>query len=262
MLAETRGFFRHLLDHDMNVANFIDSDFAILNQRLATLYNIEGVRGHEKFRVVPLPEESVRGGILTHASILKVTANGTTTSPVVRGAWVLDNLLGQPPSPPPASVPAVEPDTRGAVTIREQLEKHRSNASCARCHSRIDPPGFALEEFDVIGGHRQWYRSLGDKGEKVRNTSYRIGPTVESNYQTPDGKEFANFIEYRKLLAKDPEVVARALAEKLLVYGCGRPVTAANRGAVEQVVEASRPDDFGLRSMIYAVVESDLFLKP
>lgn len=262
MLAETRGFFRHLLVHDMSVANFIDSDFAVLNQRLATLYHIEGVRGHEKFRVVPLPEESVRGGILTHASILKVTANGTTTSPVVRGAWVLDNLLGQPPSPPPASVPAVEPDTRGAVTIREQLEKHRSNASCARCHSRIDPPGFALEEFDVIGGHRQWYRSLGDKGEKVRNTSYRIGPTVESNYQTPDGKEFANFIEYRKLLAKDPEVVARALAEKLLVYGCGRPVTAANRGAVEQVVEASRPDDFGLRSMIYAVVESDLFLKP
>lgn len=262
MLGETHGFFRHVLKNDLSVLNFVDSDFAVLNQRMATHYGISGVRGHEQFRVVRLPEDSIRGGVLTQASVLKVTANGTSTSPVIRGVWLLENMVGQPAPPPPAGVPAVEPDIRGATTIREQLKLHRANQACARCHARIDPPGFALEEFDVIGGHRQWYRSLGSKGDRVAKTNYRIGPDVEKGGQLADGRKFADFVEFRQQLLEDPDTIARSLAEKLLVYGCGRPVTTADRQTVDAVVDAARKNDFGLRSMIHAVVDSDLFLKP
>jgi hypothetical protein len=262
MLSETRGFFRHLIERDLSVMNFVDSDFAILNQRLATHYGIPGVRGHERFRVVPLPEDCVRGGILTHASVLKVTANGTNTSPVIRGVWVLENLLGKPAPPPPPGVPAVEPDIRGATTIREQLDLHRKNASCARCHVRIDPPGFALEQFDVIGGQRTWYRSLGNQGQRVAKVNYRVGPPVEKGGTLADGRKFADFVEFRRLLLEDPDAIARALATKLLVYGCGRQVTKADQAAVDAVVEAARKKNFGLRSMIHAVVDTELFRRP
>lgn len=262
MVSETTGFLRHVVANNLSILSFVDSDFAILNQRLADHYGLAGVRGHEKFQVVKLPADSVRGGLLTHASVLKITANGTTTSPVVRGAWTLDKILGQPPSPPPASVPAVEPDIRGATTIREQLKLHRNDESCARCHVRIDPPGFALEEFDVIGGHRQWYRSLGSDGQRVAKTTYRVGLPVERGGQLPDGREFKSFVEYRELLLESPDRLARAFAQKLLVYGCGRPVSVADRAAVDAVVEASREHHFGMRSMMRAVTDSELFLSP
>src|SRR5207302_7523111 len=137
----------------------------------------------QHFRKVALAPDSHRGGALTQAAVLKVTANGTNTSPVVRGAWVLDKILGTPPSPPPKDVPAIEPDIRGATTIREQLAKHRKIASCAACHAKIDPPGFALENFDVIGGWRDNYRSSGN-GQAVvidgRRLPYLKGPKVEA----------------------------------------------------------------------------------
>lgn len=261
MLAETRGFFTHVLENDLSVLNFADSDTTVLNERLASHYGIPGVKGHENFRIVSLPKDSIRGGVLTHASVLKVTANGTSTSPVLRGVWVLDNLLGDPAPPPPPGVPAVEPDIRGATTIREQLDKHRAIESCARCHVRIDPPGFAMEVFDPIGGQRDWYRSMGD-GEKVRNVSYRIGPAVDPSGVTADGKSFASFRQFQQILLSDPDRIARAIARKLLVYGTGRPFTAADRDAVNSVVEAGRSKNFGLRSMIHAVVESELFIRP
>ncbi|MCA8996628.1 MAG: DUF1592 domain-containing protein [Planctomycetaceae bacterium] len=262
MLAETRGFFRHLLQEDLSVLNFVDSDFAILNQRMAEHYGIPGVRGHEEFRVVELPDESIRGGILTHASVLKVTANGTTTSPVVRGAWVLDHLLGQPAPPPPPGVPAVEPDIRGATTIREQLKLHRENESCNRCHARIDPPGFALEEFDVIGGHRDWYRSLEGKGPRIEKTNYYAGLPVESHGRLTDGRQFERFADFREQLLEQPETVVRAIATKLLVYGCGRPVGPGERASVDAVVDDAAKHDNGLRSLIHGVVESELFHRP
>lgn len=262
MVAETKGFFRHLLTENLSVLNFVDSDFAVLNQRLATHYGIPGIRGHEEFRIVPLPNDSIRGGILTHASVLKVTANGTSTSPILRGVWVLDHLMGQPALPPPPGVPAVEPDIRGAINIRDQLEKHREDESCARCHARIDPPGFALEQFNAIGGEREWYRSLGGEGEKVKNVSYRIGQSVQKGDMWPDGRKFADFTEFQQQLLEDPDVIAKAIASKLLVYGTGRPLTNADRKIVESVVEATRSDGFGLRSMIHAVAESELFFRP
>ncbi|MES2572403.1 MAG: DUF1592 domain-containing protein, partial [Verrucomicrobiota bacterium] len=149
MVEETHRFFEELLTHDLGVSNFIHSDFAMLNERLALHYGLGGVRGLE-IRKVVLPPGSHRGGVLTQAAILKVTANGTTSSPVMRGAWVMRNIMGQPIPPPPEAVPAIEPDIRGATNIRDQLAKHRALAECASCHNRMDPPGLALENFDVI----------------------------------------------------------------------------------------------------------------
>lgn len=261
MLGESRGFFRHILTKDLSVVNFIDSDFTVLNERLANHYGIAGVKGHEEFRVVPLPKDSIRGGVLAQAAVLKVTANGTTTSPVLRGVWVLNKIMGQPSPPPPPGVPAVEPDIRGATTIRAQLDKHRADESCARCHVRIDPPGFAMEAFDPIGGQRDRYRSLGE-GEKVKDKRYRLGLKVETDGVTPEGQSFTDFIEFRKLLLAQQDRVARAIAQKLLVYATGRPVNVSDRTAIDTIVETAKKKDLGLRTMIHAVVDSEEFGQP
>jgi hypothetical protein len=157
MPRETQFFFEEILRNDLSLLSFVDSDWSMLNERLAKLYGIPGVDG-DAFRKVKLPADSHRGGIMTQASILKVTADGTRTSPILRGKWILDRIIGKPPAPPPADVPAIEPDIRGATTIREQLAKHRNTPACASCHNHIDPPGFALENFDPIGNWREFYR--------------------------------------------------------------------------------------------------------
>src|SRR5205807_1415376 len=184
MVAETRAYFRELLDKDLDAGHLVKSDFAMLNEKLAVHYGIPGVSGSQMRRVA-LPAGSARGGFLTQAAILKITANGTTTSPVPRGAFVMDRPLGRPPEPPPPNIPAIEPDVRGTRTIREQLDKHRTNAACAACHAKIDPPGFALESFDVIGGFRTRYRSIGAGDSAPRRTidpfigiSFKLGPHV------------------------------------------------------------------------------------
>src|SRR5262249_25485630 len=153
MPRETYLFWDEVLKNDLSLTNFVSADFTMLNGRLAKHYGIPGMDGWE-FKKVKLPKDSHRGGVLTMASVLKVTANGTYTSPILRGAWVLDRILGTPPPRPPEGISAIEPDIRGATTIRQQLAKHRQLASCASCHAKIDPPGFALESFDVIGGVR------------------------------------------------------------------------------------------------------------
>lgn len=264
MLEETRRYFREILDHDRPLVEFVDSDWAILNERLARHYGIPGVTG-QPFRRVTLPADSVRGGLLTQASILKVTANGTNTSPVVRGVWVLDRILGRPVPPPPADIPAIEPDIRGATTIRQQLDKHRNVASCAACHSRIDPPGFALESFDPIGGWRGWYRSVGE-GEPVdleiaknHRVQYRKGPAVDPTGTLPDGQSFANVREFKKILLEDKDQLARCLTEKLLTYGLGRGLGFSDRSAVEEIVADVRGRGYGFRGLVQAVVGSEVF---
>jgi mono/diheme cytochrome c family protein len=263
MVEETHRFFDELLTHDASVANFIDSDFAMLNGPLAQLYSIDGVGGAE-IRKVPLPAGSHRGGVLTQASVLKVTANGTSTSPVVRGAWVMRNILGQPPKPPPPNVPAIEPDTRGATTIRELLEKHRSQATCAACHAHIDPPGFALESFDVIGGWRDNYHTFGGgtAGNSYLNgkNKYKPWPALDSSATLPDGRTFKNFDEFRQLLLADKDQVTRCLAEKLLIYSTGAGLDFIDRPAVDGIVAQTRDHGYGLRTMVHEVVESPLFL--
>lgn len=261
MVKEVLLFFAEVLKNDLSVTNFAASDFSMLNERLARHYNIPGVEGLE-FRKVNLPPESHRGGVLTMAGVLKVTANGTTTSPILRGVWVLDRILGTPPPKPTVDVEAVEPDIRGAATIRDQLAKHRAVAECASCHVKIDPPGFALENFDVIGGWRDSYRKVGDFGPEVvngRRVRYRNGLPVDAADVLADGRKFANIDEYKKLLLEDKDQLARNLAEKLLAYGTGAAPTIADRAEVEKIVKKSREKNYGLRSLVHGVVQSRVF---
>jgi hypothetical protein len=261
MVKETELFFNELLKNDLSLTNFVSSDFSILNERLAKHYGIPGIEGYA-YRKVKLPIESHRGGVLTMASVLKVTANGTNTSPVTRGAWVMDRILGKPPPKPPADVPALEPDIRGATTIREQLAKHRQNAACASCHAKIDPPGFALESFDVIGGYRENYRTTGNGGPVVvdgRRMPYHKGKPVDPSDVLPTGERFKNIDEFKELLLKDKNQLARALTERLVTYATGAASQAADKAEIEEIVGRIREKDYGLRSLVHEVVQSKLF---
>jgi hypothetical protein len=261
MIRETELFFAEVLKDDLSLTNFVSSDFAMLNGRLAKHYGIKGVDGWE-FHKVPLPKDSHRGGVLTMASVLKVTANGTYTQPVTRGVFVLDRILGTPPPPPPGDVPGLVPDIRGAVTIREQLAKHRSVSSCAACHTRIDPPGFALENFDVIGGWREHYRTSGN-GQTVmidgRRMPYLKGKPVDAGDVTPDGQRFANIDEFKQILLKDKDQLARALTVKLLTYATGGAPETADKAEVEAIVRKVREKNYGFRTLVHEIVQSEVF---
>ena len=262
-VKETLLFFDELLKHDLSVTNFVASDFTFLNGRLAQHYGIPSIEGME-FRKVPLAPGSRRGGVLTMASILKVTANGTTTSPILRGTWVLERILGTPPPKPDVDVEAIEPDIRGATTIREQLSKHRDNHACASCHAQIDPPGFALENYDVIGGWRDHYRKIGDFDRAMINgrmARYRNGPAVDAADVLPDGRKFQDIDEFKQLLLADKDQLARALAEKLLTYATGSVPTTADRAEIDAIVGRVREQNYGFRSLIHEIVQSELFQK-
>lgn len=252
MQRETELFFEEVLKEDLSIANFIASDFTMLNGRLAKHYGIDGVSGWE-FQKVKLAPESHRGGLLTMASVLKVTANGTSTSPVIRGAWVLDRILGKPPKPPPENVSALEPDTRGTTTIREQLAKHRQVESCASCHVEIDPPGFALESFDVIGGYREKYVLDG------RPANFRTGKQVDPADVLPDGRAFKNVDEFKQLLLTDLDKIAHALTTKLITYATGGPPKSTDRAKINAVVSKAKSKNYGFRTLIHEIVASDLF---
>jgi hypothetical protein len=269
MVSETRAYFDEILKNDRSVLEFVDSDWAMLNSRLAEHYGIPGVAGLE-LRRVDLPKDSPRGGVLTQGAILKVTANGTNTSPVVRGVWVLDRIMGQPAPPPPAGIPSVEPDIRGTTTLREQLAKHRSVPSCAGCHSKIDPPGFALESFDVIGGWRDRYRSLGagDRVDKYVDVhasvrvQYKLGPRVDPSGELATGEPFKEIRDLKKLLLRDKEGLASGLSAKLLAYALGRPVGFSDRAEIARVVAAVKPGNYGFRALILEIVSSPTFRAP
>ena len=264
MREETLGFLRHLIDADRPAADLVDSGYAVLNRRLARHYGLPPVAGADP-RPVPLPEGSVRGGLLTQASILKVTANGTTTSPVVRGAWVLDRLLGEPPEPPPPGIPAVEPDVRGATTVRQLLTAHRAADSCAACHKAIDPPGVALEAFDVIGQLRAQYRKLDPGKAEVRiaygpkppPTKWLDGPDVDAADRLPDGRAFDGVAEFKSLLLEDRRAIAAGLLDKLIAYATGAGVAFADRPARDAILDACAPE-YGVRSMILELAASPL----
>jgi len=197
---------------------------------------------------------------------LKVTANGTTTSPVPRGAFVMERILGQPPEPPPPNTPAVEPDVRGATTIREQLGKHSADPSCAGCHAKMDPPGFALESFDVIGGFRERYRSIGAGDPAPRGAidpllkiSFKLGPPVDASGTLPDERKFSGIAEYQALLAADPTRLLRNLAQQLLIYSTGRDVAFADRAEIDAIVARTQKAGGGIRTLLHELTASSLF---
>ena len=266
MVAETRAYFRELIEQNYDASYLVKSDFAMLNEKLAVLYGIPGVSG-PKIRRVKLPDGCARGGFLTQAAVLKVTANGTTTSPVPRGAFVMARLLGQPPEPPPANVPAVEPDVQGATTIREMLDKHRANATCASCHAKIDPPGFALESFDVIGGFRDRYRSLNEQGEKPERGSidpkipikFTLGPKVDATGKFADGREFADIRQFKEIIAGDTHRLLHNLARQMLIYATGRDIAFADRSELDAIVARAEKQGAGIRTLMIELAQSSLF---
>jgi hypothetical protein len=263
MVQETRLFMRELLVKNLSLANLIDSDWTMLNARLARHYGIAGVTGLE-FRKVQLDKtKTVRGGLLAQASILNLTSNGTTTSPVIRGVWVLEHLLGTPPSPPPPDVPAIEPDIRGATTINEQLAKHRTIAQCAACHAKIDPYGMALENFDVIGGWRTNYRALlASTGRGRARRTFGDGKPVSATDTLPRLGEFTGFAEFRTLLKKREPLVFRNVADKLASYALGRATGFTDRADLETIAKTTQASGGGFRTMLEALVLSPMFQRP
>ncbi len=265
MLAETRAFVGELLEKDLPVSTLARSGFAMLTQRLAEHYGISGVEGVE-VRRVDLPGESARGGVLGQAAILKLTANGTTTSPVKRGVWVMDRFLNQPVPPPPKGVSLIDPDTRGATTIREQLDRHRSDSNCAACHAKIDPAGFAMESFDPVGGERTRYRSSGkgevppEKGRTPWRVEYRLGPAVDASGRLSDGRPFAGARDLQALLAADPERLAVAFLAHLSRYATGTEPSFSERDVLLRLARSTRERQYGLRSLLHALAQSPLFL--
>ncbi|HEX8914180.1 MAG TPA: DUF1592 domain-containing protein [Humisphaera sp.] len=262
--AETRLFFADLLKRDDSLVHLIDADYTFANNRLAEFYGLPAVTGVE-MRRVPLPADSVRGGVMTQASVLKVTANGSRSSPVVRGAWVLESIIGRPPPPPPPDAGSIEPDTRGATTIREQLAKHQASATCASCHVRIDPPGFALEAFDPIGQYREFYRAteVGQKLDKVtyrgNGVKYRKGAAVDPSGALATGDRFAGPAEFKKTLAAHPDPIARNLAAKLVTFATGHATEPGDVQALDAIVAEARAKKYGLRTLLLAAVQSELF---
>jgi hypothetical protein len=266
MVAETRAYLRELIAKDLSVTHLVKSDFAMLNQSLAIHYGVPDVIGCD-IRRVTLPQDCPRGAILTQAAILKVTANGTSTSPVTRGAWINERILGNVIPPPPAGVPSLDPDTRGATTIREKLEKHRSDMRCAGCHAKIDPPGFALETFDVIGGFRDRYRSLFTGSTLMEfhfptdwNPRVRLNQAVDPSGELHSGERFQNFTDFQALLLQNPDALAANMVHQLLMYATGSEPHYSDRREITRILAQTKPGNYGIRSLIDAIVQSELFL--
>ena len=198
-----------------------------------------------RFRKVSLRNAPNRGGLLGQASVLTASANGVDTSPVVRGIWILENLMGTPPSPPPPDVPITEPDMRGDLTIREMYAKHRTVESCNQCHKKIDPLGFSLENFNATG---------------VWRTRYENGREVDPSGKMPSGESFQDLDGLKEILTRDISLFTRNLTSKLLTYACGRTMAAGDRSEIDAIVQKMETTDGGLRDLVKQVITSKAFL--
>lgn len=264
MEQETRAFFKAMVLDNLPATTLVDSDFSFLNDRLAAHYGLPRVAG-SAVRSINLPDWSPYGGILTQASILKLTANGTNTSPVLRGVWVMEKLLGQPPPPPPKSVPAIEPDLRGASTIRELLAQHTASDSCAACHARFDPVGFALENFDIMGAWRDRYRGF-ETGDRVTGIDraghpfeYRVGNEVDAAGKLLNGETFHDIHELKRLLVQQPRQLARNLLQQFALYATGTPVRFSDRPEIEMLLDNCAANGYRVGDLLRELVGSRIF---
>jgi hypothetical protein len=249
MSREGRELFRHLLQNDLSMEHFIDSDFVMVNDRLARFYKLPAVKG-DAFVPMDLPEESERGGLIAQAGFLKLTSTDFATSPIQRGTWILKNLYNEQIDPP-ADVIINEPDIRGTTTIREALLKHQHLESCARCHSKIDPLGFALEYYDPVGRKRSEYRHV--EVISKQKLEFTKAP-IESAMKLPDGREVHDLATLKVALMADHEQILKGIIGKLISYAHGREVTLADRPYIDAVYQASKSRDYSLRSAIEAIV--------
>lgn len=244
MRTETLQFFAHVVRENRSVLELVDADYTFLNEPLARFYGLENVRG-DAFRRVSLGD-SPRGGVITQASVLTLTSNPTRTSPVKRGKWIMENILGTPPPEPPAGVPMLEDQKQLTGTLREQMEQHRADPNCAVCHRKMDQLGFAFENFDAVGAWR------------TRDGEYPVDPSGK----LPDGRAFKGPAELKQLLKKtSADEFARCMAEKMLTYAMGRGVEPFDRPAVDRIVDQLKQDDYRFKSLVQAVTKSEPFNK-
>lgn len=248
---EVYAFFNEVLTQDLPVTSFLDSDFLVINERLARHYEIDGVAG-KHFRRVALAPQHNRGGIFGMAGLMTLLADGTRTLPVRRAAWIRENLFNDPPPPPPPNAGEVQPNTRGEkLTVRERLERHRNEPTCASCHAPLDPYGLALENYDAIGQWRTHQNGEDFKGRKR--------PDLDVSGRLPSGREFATLAEFKAALLAEKDAFARAFSERLLTYALTRPVGYVDHQTVDGLVAALRGNGYRIRPLIEAVVLSEAF---
>ena len=262
MGREGRELFRHLLENGLTMEHFIDSDYVMANDRLARFYGLPAVEGDD-FVPVELPEKSERGGLVAQAGFLKLTSTDFATSPIHRGSWILKNLYNERIEPP-ADVLINEPDIRGTTTIREAILKHQELESCSRCHSKIDPLGFALEYYDPVGRKRSQYRHVEEQDVAKKGTTFtkKIKFTevpIEATMQLPGGREVRDMLTLKDALMEDREHILKGIIEKLISYAHGRNVTLADRPHVDAIYESIAEQDFSLRAAIHAIVAHPAF---
>ena len=265
MKRETHTFFTEMIRTNLPATTLINADFLFANDRLADHYGLPPLTGSQMQRVA-LPTSSPYGGLLTQAALLKISANGTSTSPVLRGAWMMDRLLGNPPPSPPPGVPAVEPDIRGATTLREQLALHTQAKLCASCHASFDPVGLALENFDVLGAWRTRYRGLGE-GSTVTGIDrtghdfrYAISHAVDASGTLIDGSHFKDIHGLKTILTSQPRQLAKNLLHQFTVYATGTPIRFSDRTEIARILDTCRDRGYRARDLLYAFIESPVFL--
>ena len=240
---ETELLFEGIMRENRSVLDLLRADHTFLNERLAKHYDIPHVYG-SRFRSIALGKDSKRGGLLRHGSILTVTSYATRTSPVIRGKWILDNILGVPPPPPPADIPALQDNAvDGSLSVRDRLAEHRDNPACASCHNLMDPVGFSLEHFDAVGRWR----------------SVEQGVLIDASGGLPDGSKFADVSGLEQALLRRPEMLVGTLSEKLLTFAIGRGVEAYDAPAIRQIVRDAGSDGYRFSSLILGVVKSAPF---
>ena len=245
LAKQVTTYFAEILETNGRIDQFIDSDYTYMNQTLAKwIYRREGIRG-ERLRKVKL-DDPRRGGIFTQPGLMTATANGVDTSPVIRGVWVLENILGTPPSPPPPDVEPLPTDTREATTIREQLALHRKNEACRSCHVKIDPMGFAFENFDVVGRWRDRYK--------------RAKGNIDTSSTMANGEKIADIVEFKKMLMDRKHLIVRCLTKKMLTYATGRHLETVDRGEIDRITAELAKKEDRLRDLIHLVVQSEIFL--
>ena len=257
MGREGRELFRHLLENNLSMEHFIDSDYVMVNDRLARFYKLSAVDG-DGFVPVKLPENSERGGLVAQAGFLKLTSTDFATSPIHRGAWILKNLYNEHIEPP-ADVEINEPDIRGTTTIREAILKHQELESCARCHSKIDPLGFALEFYDPVGRKRNEYRHVEELPVEREGTTFQkklkfTKVPIEATMKLPNGREVRDLPTLKAALMADKERILKGIIGKLISYAHGREVTRADHPYIDAVFQAAQKQNQSLRTAIHAIV--------
>lgn len=258
---EAEAFFHEMLTKNRSMTDFIDPDFTYTSASIAKkIYGLKD--GYNKksrsLQRVSLERGSRHGGVLGQAAVMMATANGVDTQPVIRGVWVLENIIGDPPPPPPMAVPAITPDTTGAKSPKDLLKAHASETSCAGCHKKIDPIGFALENFDAVGRWRTHYPidTTNAKGQRVTED----GPEIDSTGQLPDGTQLNDVTDLKRWLVANVDQFSECLSEKLLTYATGRPPNYVERKEIEHIVESNHANGNGFKDLLLALIQSESFL--